>query len=114
MGARLAATRRAPLASPCGVEFYQHFYIALSVRLGWFWVFLDGGPFAAKAPDYAYWILLDFLGFSRQNRDLSIGYAGFSSEIFSRRPFPKLMAPLRLIAGVAMWKGGIAHEQSLP
>jgi hypothetical protein len=27
---------------------------------------------------------LDFLGFSRQNRDLSMGYTGFSSKNFSR------------------------------
>jgi hypothetical protein len=37
--------------------------------------FLGGWLFAAKAPDYAYWILLDFLGFSRPNRDFSMGYA---------------------------------------
>jgi hypothetical protein len=31
---------------------------------------------------------LDFLGFSRPNRDLSMGYAGFSQQEFSRR-FPR-------------------------
>jgi hypothetical protein len=28
-----------------------------------------------KGPDYEGWISLDFLGFSRQNLDLSMGYA---------------------------------------
>jgi hypothetical protein len=40
--------------------------------------------FAAKPADFAYWILLDFLGFSRQNRDFSMGYVGFSLDEFSR------------------------------
>jgi hypothetical protein len=31
------------------------------------------------------WISLDFLGFSRPNRDFSMGYAGFSLENFSSR-----------------------------
>jgi hypothetical protein len=44
--------------------------------------------FAAKTPVCPYWILLDFLGFSRQNRDLSMGYTGFSLEIFSSRFVP--------------------------
>jgi hypothetical protein len=40
------------------------------------WVFLADGCFAAKTPDYEVWISLDFLGFSRQNRDLSMGLRG--------------------------------------
>ena len=52
------------------------------------WMFLAAGCFAAKRPDYAYWILLDFLGFSRQNRDLSMGYETFSAKNFSR-PLPR-------------------------
>jgi hypothetical protein len=51
-----------------------------SMRLG----FLGPSYFAAKPPDYAYWILLDFLGFSRPNRDFSMGYAGFSTDVFSQ------------------------------
>jgi hypothetical protein len=46
--------------------------------------FLEVGRFAAKSPGDGYWILLDFLGFSRPNRDFSMGYAGFSRENFSR------------------------------
>jgi hypothetical protein len=45
--------------------------------------FLDSSRFAAKTPVFEAWISLDFLGFSRQNRDLSMGYAGFSAENFS-------------------------------
>jgi hypothetical protein len=49
------------------------------------WVFLGTGRFAAKTQILAHWILLDFLGFSRQNRDLSMGYAAKALKIFSRR-----------------------------
>jgi hypothetical protein len=44
--------------------------------------FLGVGCFAAKIPVFAYWIPLDFLGFSRQNLDFSMGYAGFSRKKF--------------------------------
>jgi hypothetical protein len=46
--------------------------------------FLGSRRFAAKTPDFAYWILLDFLGFSRPNRDLSMGCAGISAGAFTR------------------------------
>jgi hypothetical protein len=49
------------------------------------WIFLARGRFAAKSPDSAYWISLDFLGFSRHNRDISMSYADKGAEIFSRR-----------------------------
>jgi hypothetical protein len=51
----------------------------LSTRLG----FLETSRFAVKTPEFARWKSLDFLGFSRQNRDLSMGYAGFSLKNFS-------------------------------
>jgi hypothetical protein len=38
---------------------------------------------AAKTPVDRYLISLDFLGFSRQNLDLSMGYARFSRKEFS-------------------------------
>ena len=62
------------------------------------WLLLDGGRGAvrrpglgflgtshlgAETPGFGGWISLDFLGFSRPNLDLSMGYAGFSSENFS-------------------------------
>ena len=42
-----------------------------SIRLG----FLRSWPFRCEAPAYERWIVLDFLGFSRPNRDFSMGYA---------------------------------------
>ena len=38
-----------------------------------FWIFLGSGPFAVKGAVSTYWILLDFLGFSRLNPDLPMG-----------------------------------------
>jgi hypothetical protein len=40
--------------------------------------------FAAKTPIFDYWISLDFLGFSRQNRYFSMGYGGLTREEFSQ------------------------------
>jgi hypothetical protein len=50
--------------------------------------FLGAGPFGAESPISGYWIPLDFLGFSRPNRDFSMGYAGFSLNDFSSPFFP--------------------------
>ncbi|HEY6518817.1 MAG TPA: hypothetical protein VIZ19_05545, partial [Roseiarcus sp.] len=52
------------------------------------WVFLGSGCFAAKTADYEGWISLDFLGFSRPNLDLSMGYAEKTAESFSWRFCP--------------------------
>jgi hypothetical protein len=54
---------------------------ATSVNLG----FLAPGRLTAKTPIYRYWISLDFLGFSRPNRDLSMGL----NAIFAERIFPR-------------------------
>jgi hypothetical protein len=43
--------------------------------------------FAMKTPIYRYWFFLDFLGFSRPNLDLSIGYGDLRAKKF-RCPFP--------------------------
>jgi hypothetical protein len=51
---------------------------------------LGGSRFAAKTPSDGGWISLDFLGFSRQNRAFSMGYAGFSAEKFFARLSPAL------------------------
>jgi hypothetical protein len=50
--------------------------------------FLGPGRLLAKTPNYEGWLSLDFLGFSRQKRDLSMGYTGFSLENFSRALLP--------------------------
>jgi hypothetical protein len=44
------------------------------------WVFLAPGRFAAKTPSHERWIVLDFLGLSRPNRDFSTGYEPLSGE----------------------------------
>jgi hypothetical protein len=49
------------------------------------WFFLAPACFSTKTPTYERWISLDFLGFSRPKRDLSMGYTRFSLENFSRR-----------------------------
>jgi hypothetical protein len=46
------------------------------------------GHFAAKTPGFRGWICLDFLGFSRPNRDLSMGYTGKIEENFCARLLP--------------------------
>jgi hypothetical protein len=55
---------------------------------------LGSGRFAAKTPNYERWIVLDFLGFSRQNRDLSM-----STRLFRKKknlaPFFAAAAPER-------------------
>jgi hypothetical protein len=55
------------------------------------WVFLDHRGFAPNGPKTRLgfpWISLDFLGFSRPNRDFSMGYAGFSAKKISRALLP--------------------------
>jgi hypothetical protein len=52
------------------------------------WISLARARFAEKTPVSEGWISLDFLGFSRPNRDLSMGYAGFSLENFFVGAFP--------------------------
>jgi hypothetical protein len=66
-------------------------------------VFLGSGPFRYKDPDYAGWIVLDFLGFSRPNLDLSMGYKGFSAENFSTRFLQLLDAPDGAPAVLGLW-----------
>ena len=55
-----------------------------SGRFGFSW---PAGRFAAKASDRRYWIRLDFLGFSRRKRDLSMGYAANKPSTEFSRPF---------------------------
>jgi hypothetical protein len=40
--------------------------------------FLGGAPFRCENAGFWDWKSLDFLGFSRSNRDFSMGYTGFS------------------------------------
>jgi hypothetical protein len=70
---------------------------------------LGARRFAANTPFMGYWISLDFLGFSRQNRDFSMGYKGFSAYDFSMA----FAAPEREPKGLGMRRGRIVHEASL-
>jgi tRNA-dihydrouridine synthase A len=73
--------------------------------------FLGPWPFRCESPAWRYWILLDFLGFSRSNLDFSMGYAAFSgNNSFSRFT----VGSVGLAAVVAaLRKGRIVHEASL-
>jgi hypothetical protein len=53
-------------------------------RLG----FLGSWLFRCENPDYEGWISLEFLGFSRPNRDFSMGYADFWRKKISRALLP--------------------------
>ena len=52
------------------------------------WFSLARFRFVAKTPGFECWISLDFLGFSRPNRDFSMGYADKASENFSWASVP--------------------------
>jgi hypothetical protein len=49
------------------------------------WIFLASGRFGVKILIYGYWIFLDFLGFSRPNLDLSMGYTQTIVKVLSGR-----------------------------
>jgi hypothetical protein len=67
--------------------------------------FLARGLFAAKTPAHECWISLDFLGFSRQNRDFSMGYAAFSAENFFSRFFP-------VVRSSTIYACGLGHAEA--
>jgi hypothetical protein len=75
--------------------------------------FLETGHLAAETQVFSYWICLDFLGFSRPNRDLSKGCERFSREEF----FSSLLSLRSAGAGGAavdvMRMRGIVHHASL-
>ncbi len=52
------------------------------------WILLGLAVLLPKTPVFEGWISLDFLGFSRPNRDLSMGYTGITAENFSCRSSP--------------------------
>jgi hypothetical protein len=68
--------------------------MAMSRSIGPDLGFLGGSLFLRKTQDYEGWKSLDFLGFSRPNLDLSMGYAGFSGNFFLA-PFVAAKAPSR-------------------
>jgi hypothetical protein len=77
------------------------------------WVFLAGSHFGAKTLGFGGWISLDFLGFSRPNLDLSMGYADKSEKNFSR-PFCRRERVVETVSPrFRMAKGRIVHGASL-
>ena len=82
---------------------------------GGVWVFLAPRHLALETPVFGGWKSLDFLGFSRPNLDLSMGYARFSREKFFARLFPWRRHDAATGAAVeAIRKRGIVHGVSLP
>jgi hypothetical protein len=79
-------------------------------RLG----FLVSWLFRRETPDHAYWILLDFLGFSRQNRDFSMGCTAFSPRENFSCSFAAGSGGGGTGAGIlTMRKRSMAHRTSL-
>jgi hypothetical protein len=64
---------------------------------------------AAKAPVFEGWKSLDFLGFSRPNRDFSMGYAGFSLKEISRALLSPESSGGTGASGLGTQKRRIAH-----
>src|SRR6185437_1499161 len=82
---------------------------------GSIWIFLAPGRLAAKTLVSGCWISLDFLGFSRPNRYISMGYAGFPLKNFSLAFFPSAVLMLRRGSPIlVVRKGKLVHGASLP
>jgi hypothetical protein len=81
-----------------------------SVRLD----FLGAWSFFSEDPDYVGWISLDFLGFSRQNRDFSMGYAGKSVKSFFNALFPRCEKFGSKRRGPGLRKSGFFMGQAYP
>jgi hypothetical protein len=77
------------------------------------WFFLAGRHFAAKTPPLDRWICLDFLGFSRPKRDLSMRYAGFSLKNFSSRFIPGVRIAETRTTDLGRRRRGTVHRASL-
>ena len=73
--------------------------------------FLGPGRFAAKTPADECWIVLDFLGFSRQNLDFSMGYEDFSGKNFSLSLSVGAETPEREPAVLACGRAGLFMGQ---
>jgi hypothetical protein len=80
-----------------------------SIRLG----FLGSWPFRREIPIQTCWIILDLLGFSRPNRDFSMGYTDKSAESFSSRFFPGIGGAGSGPGGLGARESGVGHRESL-
>jgi hypothetical protein len=75
--------------------------------------FLGSPRFAAKTLEYGYWIYLDFLGFSRADRDSSMGYADKSEKLLSFRFWRRARAIGRTDPNMACGRNGVLIGSSL-
>jgi hypothetical protein len=75
--------------------------------------FLGPWPFRCECRARRPWIFLDFLGFSRQNRDFSMGYAGFVGNNFFVRLGPDVSSATTVSLAFGMQKGVVAHGLKL-
>jgi hypothetical protein len=78
------------------------------------WVFLAAGLFGTNSSDFGRWISLDFLGFSREKRDLSMGYAEKASKSFSWRICRGVRGAPLGFPGLGMRKRRTIHREILP
>src|ERR1700722_19339930 len=76
------------------------------------WIVLSPGRLATKTPIDSYLSSLDFLGFSRSNLGLSMGYTRFSRKKFSSGFSPAFEARGRNGTVLTVRKRRIAHRQS--
>ena len=75
--------------------------------------FLGPSRFCPGRPENKAWISLDFLGFSRPNRDFSMGYAAGSEESFFSALSPGVRRAGAGACGLCMRKRRIVHGASL-
>jgi len=78
-----------PAGQACGSSGLTPPHVGGRLDLG----FLGSRLFRREVPDGRCWILLDLLGFSRPNRDFSMGYAAFSQAAFFARRVPRDCPP---------------------
>jgi hypothetical protein len=75
--------------------------------------FLGPSRFCPGSPENKAWISLDFLGFSRPNRDFSMGYAAFCRKKISSALLPPGDAAGGRSRHLTMQKCSMAHRASL-
>jgi hypothetical protein len=78
------------------------------------WIVLAGRRFAAKSPGYGGWISLDFLGFSRADLDLSMGYTAQTRKSSLGALSPGIRRAGMGPGGLGLKMSGIAHMERLP
>ena len=75
--------------------------------------FLGASPFRGEFPHSEGWLPLDFLGFSRQNRDLSISYGHKAANVFLHALSHDTRGAGSGANGLGGWVSRIVHRASL-